>query len=216
MAKRPASNLKRRRHVREPKRLFILFCEGEKTEPTYFSALNRAYSNTLIKVEITGAAGVPYTLAGLAAECARSLGLGSTRKKVLNSFEKGDQVWAVFDRDEHPRFNEAVDLCRRKGVGIARSDPCFELWLVLHEEDFDKPGDRHAVQAHLRALRPEYRRDGAKTPDCADLVKRVEEAEKRAEKQLARREAERTPFGPPSTTVGQLTRAIREAADLTR
>jgi hypothetical protein len=138
------------------------------------------------------------------------------RRKALDSFEEDDEVWAVFDRDEHPRFNEAVMLCQQAGVGIARSNPCFEIWLILHEEDCDRPDDRHAVQAHLQMLRPEYDRRGAKTPDCADLVTRVEAAELRAEAQLNRRENEGDPYSAPSTTVGRLTRAIRDAAQRAR
>ena len=138
------------------------------------------------------------------------------RRGHRDSFEEGDQVWAVFDRDEHPRFNEAVDLCAQKGVGVARSDPCFELWLILHECDYNQACTRFDVQNEFASRRPEYDRDGAKTPDCADLVQRVEEAERRAEAQLQRRVAEGDPHGNPSTTVGRLTRAIREADEAAR
>ena len=129
-------------------------------------------------------------------------------------FEEGDRVWAVFDRDAHPRFDEAVALCERHGIGVARSDPCFELWLILHEREYDPPCGRGAVQTELARLRPEYDRRGAKTVDCDDLVNRVEAAEQRAEAQLRRRTEEGAPFGNPSTTVGRLTREIREAAAL--
>jgi hypothetical protein len=69
------------------------------------------------------------------------------------------------------------------------------------------------VIAHFGKLRPEYNRHGSKTPDCTDLVTRVEEAERRAEAQLRRREAEGDPFGKPSTTVSELMKAIRAAAE---
>ena len=120
-------------------------------------------------------------------------------------------MWAVFDRDEHPSFKEAVDLCTQKGVGVARSDPCFELWLILHECDYDQACTRFDVQNAFASLRPEYDKGGAKTPDCDDLLQRVEEAERRAETQLQRRIVEGKPHGNPSTTAGRLTRAIREA-----
>ncbi len=211
MARRRTPDLKRRRPRREPKRRFILFCEGKKTEPAYFVAIKRACSSALIEVETNPAAGVPHTLAESAVARARFLGLSRRSRKALNYFEKGDEVWAVFDRDEHPRFNEAVTLCEQAGVRVGRSNPCFEVWLILHIEDFDRPDDRHAVQAHLAKLRPEYDKRGAKTPDCADLVAHVDKAEQRAETQLSRRENEGNPYGRPSTTVGRLIRAIREA-----
>jgi hypothetical protein len=118
----------------------------------------------------------------------------------------------VFDRDEHPRYEDAVRLCSAAGVGVARSNPCFEVWLILHETNYDKPSGRHDVQAHLAVLRPEYDPSGRKLPACGNLIKRVEEAEQRAELQLQRRDKEGMPFGPPSTTVFRLTREIRKAA----
>ena len=100
---------------------------------------------------------------------------------------------------------------RKQNVGVARSNPCFELWLILHEQDYNRPEDRHAMQKLLAKLRQEYDPDGSKTPDCDDLVKRVEEAERRAERGLRNRETGGAPYGNPSTTVGRLTHAIREA-----
>ena len=145
MARRGVSDLKRRRPRREPKRRFFIFCEGAKTEPACFAAIRRAHGNALIEIKTQGGAGVAFTLASAAADRAREL----TRARRRNSFEEGDSVWAVFDHDEHPRLNEALDICRRARVGIARSNPCFELWLILHEQDYDRPDDRHRVQAHL-------------------------------------------------------------------
>lgn len=210
--RRSVPDLKRRRARLEPRRRFILFLEGKKTEPAYFDALKRAWQGALIEMEVHPGVGVPYTIAEKAVERARELGLDSRKGRRKDSFEERDQVWAVFDRDDHPRFNEAVELCRNHGIGIGRSDPCFELWLILHEQDYDRPNGRHAVQAELRRLRPEYEIDGAKTPNCDDLVTRVEDAERRGERQLKCREEEGEPFGNPSTTVGKLTNEVRKAA----
>ena len=158
--------------------------------------------------------GVPYTIATKAVRYARSEGLASRSRRKRDSFEELDQVWAVFDRDEHPNYEKAITHCEKWGVGIGRSNPCFELWLILHETDYDKPNDRHAIQKDLAALRPEYKLQGAKTPDCDDLVTRVTDAEKRGDLQLRNRTQESNSFGNPSTTVGQLTRAIRDADQL--
>ncbi len=211
--RRSVPDLKRRAARREAKRRFILFFEGSRTEPAYFDALKRACRGALIEFEPHPGAGVPYTIAEKAVERARELGLSPRSRRRKDSFEAQDRVWAVFDRDEHPRFDEAVELCRVHGIGVGRSDPCFELWLVLHERDYDRPNDRHAMQTELKALRPEYDLGGSKTLDCDDLMARIEDAERRGEEQLRRREEEDNPFGNPSTTVGQLTAAIREAAE---
>ncbi|HEY8214760.1 MAG TPA: RloB family protein, partial [Methylocystis sp.] len=158
-------------------------------------------------------AGVPMSVAESAVARAKAEGLAkSSRRKPKNSFEEHDQIWAAFDRDRHPRFDEAVALCVSEGVRICRSNPCFEVWLILHETDYDKPDDHKAVCAHLRSLRPEYDPNGSKTCDFDEMIERVERAEARAEKLLTRREDQGAPFGRPSTTAGELTAAIREAA----
>ena len=191
----------------------MLFCEGRNTEPAYFKALRRhAFPNTLVDVKIAPGVGVPMTIAKCAKECAKS----QRRNKKGASFAENDSVWAVFDRDKHPRFDEAVNLCREHDIDVARSDPCFELWLVLHEQDYDKPCSCDEVQRKLEDLRPEYDRNSAKMPDCDNLMNRIEEAEQRAERQLSRRREEGCPCGNPSTTVFQLTRAIRVADEAAR
>jgi hypothetical protein len=109
-----------------------------------------------------------------------------------------------------------VNRCESKGVKVARSNPCFELWLILHVSEYHRPDGRAAVQVHLEALCPDYDSKKGKKPDCARFIAHVQLAEKRAEKQLRDREDEGNRFGPPSTTVFQLTRAIREASALSR
>lgn len=205
-SRRNIRKLERSKPSREPRQRFILFCEGKNTEVEYFNAIDRACTSASISVEPRGGEGVPYTIAEKAIEYAKTL-----RRGQRNSYEERDQVWAVFDRDDHPHFNEAVAYCQSNKVGVGRSNPCIELWLILHEQDFDRYEDRHAMQKILAKLRPEYDPDGAKTLDCDDLVKRVEVAEQRSETQLQRRVEEDNPNGNPSTTVGQLIREIREA-----
>lgn len=181
------------------------------TEPSYFNALKRTCSSALIAVEIVPGAGVPFTIAEKAVERAKSSGIAPRRRR-RNLFEEKDHVWAVFDRDNHPRFDEAVTLCESNGVRIGRSNPCFELWLILHEQDHNRYEERHMVQSILGDLRPEYDKERGKTPDCDDLISRVTDAEQRAAELLRRRREERNPYGNPSTTVGLLTRDIRTAA----
>ena len=212
--RRAIPNLKRGGPRREPKRRFTLFCEGKKTEPAYFKAIKRAYPSAQIEVRIEPGVGVPYTVAKKAVAFAKSEGLTRYSHRKKDSFEKDDEVWAVFDRDEHPHFQDAVALCEQLGVKVGRSNPCFELWLILHEKDYTQPNSRHQVQRVLQNLRPEYDKNRSKTPDCNELVTRVQVAERRGEQLLQSREQGGDPYGNPSTTVGRLCRAIREAHKL--
>lgn len=207
MARWQPRPLNRRTPTREPKRKFVIFCEGRNTEPHYFRALMREYRTSLVELEIVEAAGVPITIANAAAERVKT-----DRGRRKQAVEADDQVWAVFDRDRHARHDEAVRLCEQANVRVGRSNPCFELWLVLHEEEYGRQDDHRQIQEHLRKLRPDYDPSGAKMLDFANLVQRVEDAEKWAAKLLAAREAEGDAFGRPSTTILHLTRAIRGAS----
>jgi hypothetical protein len=152
------------------------------------------------------AVGVPYTIAQAAVTHVKR-----QKKAAKALYEQGDQVWAAFDRDQHPRFKEAVNLCKEHGVGVAQSNPCFELWLILHIEEFDRPDSRHAVQLRLSKLCKDYK-PRRKTMAFNQLLANIALAEKRGMEQLERRNKEGKPNGNPSTTVGRLTAAIRDAA----
>ena len=200
-------SLSRRRPTRDPRKRFVLLCEGQNTEPHYFNAVKELYADALVDIEIEGGVGVPETIARSAAKRSRALA-----KEAKSSFQENDEVWAVFDRDEHPNFDRAVDICRGAGVRVARSNPCFELWLVLHFGGYDKPGKAKDVQKHLRTLCDEYGRSNGKRVNCAPILSKIQEAEKRAQSQLKARERDGKAFSAPSTTVGVLTEAIRLAS----
>jgi hypothetical protein len=116
-----------------------------------------------------------------------------------SSYEESDQVWAVFDQDRHPRIDEVLTMCRDNRVAAARSNPCFELWLILHFEDYDRPATPRDVQTRLHALCPEYHHEDSPSPSFARLMTEVHAAEDRAARQLhlrvwhTRRRRRRTP-----------------------
>lgn len=209
--RRRISGLKRTGVRREPKQKFILFCEGKNTERFYFEAIKRLCKSTLIKVEIFGLGFVPYSVAERAVSHAEKEGLLRKSRRRKDLFERNDEVWAVFDRDNHPRFEEAIRLCEENGIKVGRSNPCFEVWLILHLQDYDKLLSSQQVQDFLGKLRPDYNKRGAKVMEFDRIVTQAVNAEQRAEQQLVRREQEGKKFGNPSTTVGRLTCAIRNA-----
>ena len=213
--KRTPAPLKRRKHVAEPERRFYVYCEGVKTEPEYLRAVRHRFKRA--SIEVVGVGGVALTVADRAIQQAKELRSNRGRRRQdTSSYEEQDQVWAVFDRDDHPQFDDAVAICRSNRVEVAQSDPCFEVWLVLHLEDYDKPASSSDIQARLHKLLPEYHHEQSSSPNFETLLVQVRAAERRAARQLRAREAENRPFGNPSTTVGCLTRTIREAHELTQ
>ena len=103
----------------EPKLKLLIYCEGKNTEPAYFEGLARAFGNRLVQVNTERGAGVPKTLVEKALARKKSLG------RPQNSFEEGDQIWVVFDMDEHPLVLEALNLAKSHSIGVAYSNPCF-------------------------------------------------------------------------------------------
>ena len=63
-----------------------------------------------------------------------------------NEFSARDRTWVVFDRDAHPSFVQAINEAETQGISVAYSNPCFELWVVLHYRDDDGPAQRSEIQ----------------------------------------------------------------------
>lgn len=119
-----------------------------------------------------------------------------------------DSHWAVFDWDNHKRFQEAVELARAKNINTAVSNPSFELWAILHYEFQDGPITREECQRKFRDRFPGFRK-GKRFEDEAVIRNQHTMAAERAHRLLARRLEEGTPFGNPSTTVHVLTEFLR-------
>lgn len=207
MAKHRPPKLRRSgKPVRDPKLAVVIFCEGENTEPAYFEDFARDHGNRLVAIEAIGAAGVPMTIARKAVEEHWRRGRSSR-----NSFEKRDQVWAAFDNDEHPNVLEAIRFAEQNGVSVAFSNPCFELWAIVHlvDHDFNRPLHRHEAQRLLRDLMPKYDPDGSKKFDYELLRPRIGAACRQAEQMERCREQEGTPRGNPYTGVYKLALLIR-------
>ncbi len=202
-----SSRIKRGHSSLQPRPNFYIFCEGKRTEPDYFRALKDSLtpkSNVNLEFPYVGA--VPHTIATHAVELNKSI---SRSQKRVRSFNKNDQVWAVFDRDTHEKFDEAVKLCNANGVCIGRSNRWFEVWLILHIQDHDKPDNAQDVKKLYQQLLHSKKKWG-KRNRYHELVKHVKDAEFRASNQLQRRYRETNEYGDPSTTVGQRTAAIRD------
>ena len=128
----------------EPEHRFYPYCEGTKTEPAYFQAVSRRFRNAQVLIKPIGVGGVARTVAKQAIAYAKELRSGKRgRGSGMSSYEEADQVWAVFDRNGHPQFREAVARRKENHVLVAQSDPCFELWLVLHSLHYYGMPDAH-------------------------------------------------------------------------
>jgi hypothetical protein len=136
---------RRRVAVRPNRRELLVFVEGEVTEEEYLKHWHRRFRQK-VNVEIHEFHGSPNALVERAAE-----------EKAKNEKEarrgRGrahDEVWCVFDVDDHPLLEEATELAGREGINLAVSNPCIELWFLLHFTDQTAYIERHAAQRATR------------------------------------------------------------------
>lgn len=118
---------------RAPHKRILVFCEGQNTEPQYLSGFKRWCRNPLVDVVVSPGHGVPLTLVRRAKEAKLEAERQAARERDDNVAY--DEVWCVFDTDEHPNLGEACTMARDNGIEVALSNPCFELWLLLHFRD---------------------------------------------------------------------------------
>lgn len=125
--------MRERREAFRDARLIVIASEGKDTERIYFKALAKEYSNPRVHVHILE----------------RSVDEQNNSSpehvlKQLNDYksqyelEADDELWLVVDKD---RWTEAMlsrvatECSQEVAMHMALSNPCFELWLLLHIED---------------------------------------------------------------------------------
>jgi len=162
---RQQKQLERKQGRRASYDRILIVSEGIKTEPNYFHEIRAVHRLHTANVEVRpselGTAPIQVV------QYARALFEDGDRHKNIQrrAFEK---VYAVFDRDDHESYHEALALTAALD-GKLRNDakqpvtfraiasvPSFELWLLLHFEDIQAPLHRDEVMRRLKRHLPGY------------------------------------------------------------
>lgn len=117
-----------------------VYAEGEKTEELYLTHWNRNHRD----VNVVIARHDKTTPMELVRAAIRDMETDRRRPKRYG--RPFDEYWCVFDQDEHPKLIEALNLAAEKGIKVAFSAPCFELWFLLHYQDQSANLHRHTAQ----------------------------------------------------------------------
>jgi hypothetical protein len=142
----------RPQHTRHYKEYFLIVCEDESTEPTYFKKVfqeefEKLLPKDTIRIETVGTGRNSLGVVEKAVE--KRISRTEIIPKTI------DHVWAVFDKDDldqnettAKRFEEAFSVAAANDINIAYSNECFELWLLLHFVNVSntKPIPRKAVE----------------------------------------------------------------------
>ena len=127
------SLMRERREAFRDARLIVIASEGKDTERIYFKALAKEYTNPRVHVHILERS-----------EDEQNSSSPEHVLKQLNDYkghyelESDDELWLVVDRD---RWTEAMlsrvatECAQNNFMHVALSNPCIELWLLLHLVD---------------------------------------------------------------------------------
>jgi len=124
-----------------------------------------------------------------------------------DSFLLYDEVWCVLDIDQHPRLPDARQQAKANGISLAISNPCFELWALLHFQEQSGYLQGRTARARLKKHMPRYDKVlpfESLDPHYLIAVGRAQELDRRCEEAGC-------PGGNPSTGVYRLTERIRES-----
>jgi len=122
----------------EPKKAFIISCEGENSEPQYFETIRdklSKYIDALIEIEI-----VPKLSGSAPSNVIDDLQIYIKEKKEKYGYEKKyDEFWIVIDREKQETRRDNIlkilPICKSNDIQIAITNPVFEFWVLLHIVD---------------------------------------------------------------------------------
>ncbi|MGC3986829.1 MAG: RloB family protein [Pseudorhodoferax sp.] len=197
--------IKRRTSFVAPKVEIVIACEGQVTERHYFNSCKQEYGAGMVSLRWLPITGIPMTVVTAAIDEREAL--VARARKSRDSFDVF-RVWAVFDRDEHPDVAQALALARANQIEVAFSNPCFELWPLLHLEDYGGVHGRHRVQSLLNERMPSFHHERAPVVDFDMIKNAFPQAYARAERLNKDRAQAGETDGCPTTTVGTLVKKI--------
>lgn len=158
---RPHRPLARRSRGARDDRLFVIATEDTYAPRQYFHAFKLSRVKVHVVPTEDGCSSAAAVLSRLKAE--------HEKAKRLGDLQDEDQFWMVCDTDHYCQgahlrsFANALKEARDAAFRVVVSNPCFELWLLLHVAEAPPvPTDAAAVEATLRATLGHY--DKTNTP----------------------------------------------------
>ena len=147
---RQRAQLERKQNKRASYDRILIVCEGAKTEPLYFNEIRQFYKLHTANIQV------------------KQGGYGTQPQKIVDfalveslKTKRWEQVYCVFDRDDHPGFHNARqsmvaldqkhknDLKQPIRFTAIPSIPSFELWLLLHFDCITREIHRDKVMSLL-------------------------------------------------------------------
>lgn len=172
--RRPARSLNRRTGTRRENRKLLVVTEG-KTEKEYLEGLMqslRPNQTQVTTIDVVDGRGEPSKV------------LKTAKARCQSRADDYDEVWLLLDVDQHAKLTPVLQETRQENFSAAVSNPCFEIWLLWHFEDWTREDSsrevQHAAKRHglgksippafPYAKHPEARRRASRTPVGANEI----------------------------------------------
>lgn len=154
---------------RNPRERHLIVTEGTHTEVHYFKALKQHFR---VNADVHSAkASDPLSVVKSAIQ-RREEAQKRSKKSLID--ETYDKIWCVFDVDGAEgsvQFMEALDLAKGEKLEVILSNPCFEIWYILHFEFTTRPfTDAEEVKRHLRTSLDGYTESSQVFSELAPLT----------------------------------------------
>lgn len=132
----------------EAEKMFVLSYEGKISEKKYFEDFRNS--------ELFNDSGL-IEIISLKRPTNRGSDPISVKKLLLEAkkeyrFKDTDEFWLIIDRDDweeihNHNFDKLVEDCKKENnFFLAMSNPCFEIWLILHLKDINEFDEEEKVK----------------------------------------------------------------------
>lgn len=156
---RSGRDLRRKAPTRPPYPRVLVVCEGSKTEVSYFEEIRQESRLPTVHVRVIHSPNgqEPQQIVEGAVE-------------VFSKTRSFERVYAVFDRDEHLTYANAIAMAEARDGQLTNDEksavrfeavvsvPCFELWLLLHFASIQAWLHRNEALARVRQHLPGYQK----------------------------------------------------------
>lgn len=185
-----STNLRRRQSVLEERWTMLILTNGERSERDYLNGLKLQHGRSLGMVTVLFDNKAPDALVAQAAKL--------RRENFYND------AWIVCDVDEF-EIDGAAAISQRQNVAIAWSNPCFEVWLIIHFREGCSPlQNGRDAEVKLKQLLPGYDKSNLNFDHFKPNVRVAVERSMRLGD---------APTDNPSTSVGALVKFLLDRAD---
>lgn len=146
MMPRQRKSFDRNTGIKEPS-LIIIAAEGQEAEQRYFEGIADKLEEQRTQLQLKV---LPKRAQGNSAPQQVLNQLSDYEKEI--GMDEHDELCLVIDRDRQSWTEQEIasvaQECANKQYLLALSNPCFELWLLLHNVDVNSLTDKQLEQIH--------------------------------------------------------------------